>query len=311
MSTIQKRIFTTITQVKNYLTSIGFTITNGKILWRAAEADTQCYLQINNDIITFRRSDGESAFTKNLVDFNYEETIDEETITRDRCAVIYIPLVDNGFILYLGMIKPETDLSEITICCSNANATLNNGLIVCSPPEGDGHWYYGWNQPNTDDTIFQWCLDNGHGNYEYGAEVNQVPQKKVIESFANIVLVRSYLNTGYWSKNFRVQVAGNLQIPAYIFKANGQRYIVITSNTAYRAPAYKLSPEAIEMNLSTSTEEYSNMKTYAIGDYCIYNGLLWRCIVTISTPEPFDQSHWQLTTVHNEMMEQQNHIYGN
>ena len=310
MSTVEKRLFTNITEVTDFLEDIGFTITNNKILWDAAENDSDCYFDITNNIITFIRSDGQSAFTKNLVDFDYEEIIEEETVTRPKCAVIFMQLADNGYILYLGMVREDTSLSEITICCSNANPDLNNGLVVCSPPEGDGHWYYGWNHPNSDDTVFQWCLDNGHGNYEYGSEVNQVPQKKCIQSYGNITLVRSFLNSGYWSKNFRVQVTGETQIPAYIFKANGQRYIVITNNTDFRAPAYKLPAEAVEQNLSTSTEEYSNMKMYAINDYCVYNGLLWRCKVTIGTPEPFDESHWQLTTVHDEFMNMQDHIYG-
>ena len=37
---------------------------------------------------------------------------------------------------------------------------------------------------------------------------------------------------------------------------------------------------------------YSNQSTYAIGDYVIYEKLLYRCVVAISEPEDFDSEKW-------------------
>jgi hypothetical protein len=108
MSTMEKRIFSNINDVKSYLTNLGFTISNGKILWSYAESDTNCYFQIVNDVISLHRSDGESAFTKDLVNFDYEEEISGETVTRPLCGIVVIPLQDNGIAIYMGMVVEGT-----------------------------------------------------------------------------------------------------------------------------------------------------------------------------------------------------------
>lgn len=313
-SGIEKFMFYNIGDVTNYLESKGFTISNNKILWDEAEADTSCYWQINNNVITFHRSDGQSAFTKDLVNFNYTETIDDgeggtTTVSRPNCVIFFIPLADNGIALYMGMVTEDTTLSETYYSCANDDPVMNNGLVVLSPEEDDGHWYYGWNSPT--DNNFHWCLDNGHGSYEYDTNVQQLPPVQIYQTAHSLTLVRCYLNTGYWSKNFRQQVTGDLESPGCIFKINGQKYITFTNNSIYRAPAYKLPAESVRMNLSTSTEEYSELKTYAVGDYCTYEGYLYRCITAITEPEPFEQAHWVITTVHDELMNEANHIYGN
>lgn len=308
--TLEKHLFYNITEVTDFLEDKGFIISNNKILWDNAESDTACYWTFNNNIINFRRSDGQNAFSKSLVDFNYEEIIEGETVTRPVCAIISVPLMDGGIAIYMGMVTEDTRITDITLSCANTDPILNNGLIVVSPAEDDGHWYYGWNGNTPNDTQLYWCLDNGHGNYEYDSNVKEVPIKNLIPSHLNITLVRSYLNTGYWSKNFRIQVSGDTITPGYIFKVNGQKYIVFTNNTSTRAPAYKLPEENAIVNLTTSTELYSTLKTYAVGDYCIYDDLLYKCIVNITEPEPFDENHWTQTTVHNELIDQGNNIYG-
>jgi hypothetical protein len=42
---------------------------------------------------------------------------------------------------------------------------------------------------------------------------------------------------------------------------------------------------------------YSDTSTYSVGDYCIYGGYLYECIVGIENPEPFSEEHWQRTVV--------------
>lgn len=42
---------------------------------------------------------------------------------------------------------------------------------------------------------------------------------------------------------------------------------------------------------------YSNSSHYAVGDYCYYNGDLYRCTVAITTPETFDDRHWQTAVI--------------
>lgn len=308
-NTIEKRMFTTMSELTTFLQSIGFTIANNKMILTAAESDSNCYWQIiNNEQIIFKRSDGQSAFTDYLIDFS-----SAAVATRPKCAVVALPLLDGGIALYLGMVTAETSISDVFLNCKNADSILHNGLVVCSAAEDDGHWYYGWNSPNNEvspDDYFYWCLDNGHGSYEYYTDVTQVPLKRIIPSALSLTLVKTFLNTGYWSKEFRVQVTGELLPPGSVFQINGQKYITFTNNNIYRAPAYKLPPEALEQNESTSTDPYSSLKLYVKGDYCTYEGYLYRCLQDITSPEVFDPMKWQRTTVHTEMLEFQYNIYG-
>jgi hypothetical protein len=263
-----------------------------------------------NDVISLHRSDGESAFTKDLVNFDYEEEISGETVTRPLCGIVVIPLQDNGIAIYMGMVVEGTSISDINICCTNNNTLLNNGLVVISPEDADGHWWYGWNSATSSNTMY-WALDNGHGTYEYGSTVKTVAPKQVYPTNASFTIVRAYLEDGYWSNNIKVQVTGSTNAPGYIFTLNGQKYVAFNSNTASRAPIYKLPGDSQQINLSTSTEAYSTLKTYVVGDYCIYNELLYRCQTAVTVPEPFDETKWIITTVYNELIDQRNNIYGN
>lgn len=300
---IEKRIFTNITDVTTFLTSIGFTISNNKVLWSHAESNANCYFQIVNNIITFKRSDGESAFEKDLVNFNYKEEIEGETIARPLCGIDVIYLQNNGIAIYMGMLTEDKTISDVNICCANDNAVLNNGLVVISPADTDGHWWYGWNDPlATTSSSFYWCLDNGHGFAEYGTNVSTVAPVLRYDTGSSFTIVKSYLLNGYWSNNIYVQVIGDATAPGYIFMLNGQKYIGFTNGSSNRVPIYKLPSQSQEMNLSTSTEEYSPLKTYVVGDYCIYNGLLYKSRTAVSIPEPFDSNKWIVTTVPNEIL---------
>lgn len=49
------------------------------------------------------------------------------------------------------------------------------------------------------------------------------------------------------------------------------------------------------------SDEYDSTKTYAKGDYCIYNNTLYKCKTAISTPEEWNASHWDATIVTDEL----------
>ena len=51
-------------------------------------------------------------------------------------------------------------------------------------------------------------------------------------------------------------------------------------------------------------DEYSTEKTYSIGDYVNYNGLMYICITDISLPEEWVDSHWIATTVMKQIKKQ-------
>lgn len=49
-------------------------------------------------------------------------------------------------------------------------------------------------------------------------------------------------------------------------------------------------------------DTYSASSTYAVGDYCVYDNLLYRCISTISTAEAFNSAHWTQVNVGDELI---------
>lgn len=59
-----------------------------------------------------------------------------------------------------------------------------------------------------------------------------------------------------------------------------------------------LVPEDDESNISDS---YNSTRTYAVGDYCIYEGVLFKCITAITTPETWDINKWKATNVATEL----------
>lgn len=48
-------------------------------------------------------------------------------------------------------------------------------------------------------------------------------------------------------------------------------------------------------------DEYSASSTYAVGDYCIYDGQLYRCTTAITTAEAWTAAHWTMVTVGEEL----------
>jgi len=47
-----------------------------------------------------------------------------------------------------------------------------------------------------------------------------------------------------------------------------------------------------DLETSIVAEEYSSSTTYALGSYCIYNNLLYRCTTEIDTAEAWNSNHW-------------------
>ena len=47
--------------------------------------------------------------------------------------------------------------------------------------------------------------------------------------------------------------------------------------------------------------EYDNTSTYAVDDYCIYDGQLYRCTTAITTAEAWTAAHWTMVTVGGEL----------
>lgn len=52
---------------------------------------------------------------------------------------------------------------------------------------------------------------------------------------------------------------------------------------------------------SNIADVYDNMATYNEGDYCIYNNILYKCLVDITVAEEWNSSHWVATLVTDEL----------
>jgi len=49
--------------------------------------------------------------------------------------------------------------------------------------------------------------------------------------------------------------------------------------------------------LDSIAREYSPYATYAVGQFVVYNNVLWECIEEIDTPEEWDITKWRTTTI--------------
>lgn len=49
------------------------------------------------------------------------------------------------------------------------------------------------------------------------------------------------------------------------------------------------------------SDSYSSSSTYAVGDLCIYNNVLYRCTTAITTPESWSSVKWTATTIKAEL----------
>ncbi|MBO6243449.1 MAG: hypothetical protein J6O41_02635, partial [Clostridia bacterium] len=56
-----------------------------------------------------------------------------------------------------------------------------------------------------------------------------------------------------------------------------------------------------KLNKTIATDVYSNLSTYAVGDYCIYGNTLYKCTTAITTAEEWNSSHWTVTTIATEI----------
>ena len=57
----------------------------------------------------------------------------------------------------------------------------------------------------------------------------------------------------------------------------------------------------VENILGNFATEYDSTLTYTVGDYVIYDGLLYKCITAVTTAESFDASKWVQTDCGTEL----------
>lgn len=57
------------------------------------------------------------------------------------------------------------------------------------------------------------------------------------------------------------------------------------------------------LDAAITVEAYSASKLYAVGEDCVYEGVRYKCITAIETPEAFTPSHWQAISIEGELNE--------
>ena len=65
--------------------------------------------------------------------------------------------------------------------------------------------------------------------------------------------------------------------------------------------AQAAAEDAAEDAVEALASEYSTSATYAVGDYCVKDGVLYRCTTAIATAESWTAAHWTATKVTTEL----------
>ena len=65
----------------------------------------------------------------------------------------------------------------------------------------------------------------------------------------------------------------------------------------------KKNADSAQQSKDIVSDEYSATNTYAVGDYCIHENVLYKCKTAITTGEAFDSSKWVQTTCGTEFGE--------
>ena len=92
----------------------------------------------------------------------------------------------------------------------------------------------------------------------------------------------------------------NLDMPAYNEIADID---VINGNMDKIDVQMKKNADSAQQSKDIVSDEYSATNTYAVGDYCIRENVLYKCKTAITTGEAFDSSKWVQTTCGTEVAE--------
>lgn len=63
-------------------------------------------------------------------------------------------------------------------------------------------------------------------------------------------------------------------------------------------------------NKDAISDKYDSSKTYAVGDYCIYNDTLYKCKTAVTSAEEFDSSKWEATNCGKELVALNSNLTG-
>ena len=92
----------------------------------------------------------------------------------------------------------------------------------------------------------------------------------------------------------------NLDMPGYDEIADID---VINGNMDKIDVQMKKNADSAQQSKDIVSDEYSATNTYAVGDYCIHENVLYKCKTAITTGEEFDSNKWVQTTCGTEFKE--------
>lgn len=90
----------------------------------------------------------------------------------------------------------------------------------------------------------------------------------------------------------------NLDKPSYDEVADIE---IINANMDKIDTQMRNNADGVNFAKGISSDAYDNSKSYAVGDYCIYDNKLYRCITAIESAEAFNVGKWKQTTVGKEV----------
>ena len=97
----------------------------------------------------------------------------------------------------------------------------------------------------------------------------------------------------------------NLDKPSYDEVADIE---IINANMDKIDQQMRNNADGVNFAKGISSDAYDNSKLYAVGDYCIYDNKLYRCITAIESAEAFNIAKWEQTTVGKEVKQLKNDL---
>lgn len=186
------------------------------------------------------------------------------------------------------------------------------------------------NISNYDELIFRSIYENSQTTYEQRVSTSLIEEIGYIQnptSSSNHIS----LEFGY-DQSFYRMVRGENDNELNIFQVSGTRHVVTIIGVKYEGSGGGGSSEAEDINYDNTTshltsnnvqeaidevvanantasediltlqnvqgyDEYDETQTYAVGDYAIYNNIVYECTTAVSTAEPFDSTKWTATSI--------------
>lgn len=96
--------------------------------------------------------------------------------------------------------------------------------------------------------------------------------------------------------NLSVELAKKIDKPASA--TNGQVLTYNGTSNEWEAQDSKGGAD----DTSIISDAYDELKTYVVGEYCIYNNSLWKCLVQNNGQTPTEGTYWTNVTVANEIV---------